>query len=1561
MTIALVQGPKRAQSTTSSISITLDSAPTQGNLLVAVVGCADYSGVTANSITQTGVNWSSGGAGKQISYQYNDGSGDILESSVWVGIVGSGASTSLTITLSATPLEGAAADVFEYSGLATSSFKDKTATNHGLLNPPSTGTTDTTTQADELWVGCVYVYKNESYTGASNGFTHYDGIRITGVTYWTAVNAVAKIVSSTGTASSALTPTGAGTQTSACIVTLKGKVPTTVTYSTDVLLGKLGLTKTNSIDTLFKTLGITTTYDIDAIFARPPLPYDIDVLLKELGITAPFDIETLLAIRTTSEYSIDTNLSFFVWVTYLIDTQLKKQGITKTDSIDLILKKLGVTATDSIDVLFKKLDVTTTTSVDVILETLIPPTLPAEVPDTLKITNGVSATLWTRPIKWKESQTCRPAIRPIPLAKSEYLDADTWVLQPRTIECSIRLSDREKDMFETIYDYPSTLAVGTTNHNLDFYLIYYEYISSSNTFVPYYTWHYFVWIREKSYSFEYEYQNGRYVRWWTVSMICDVESFSGSFSTLPTWDSTPPTIVVPNPYFGFTKYSEDNMWKPSYKVTGHGYYDPMAKGVKIGDERLNHVIDFSRDDQHPPMIPNWVNQLAEVDSYIWNECVLDTSYKCRMTNAEKYHMDLLLQAHQKVIYEDYIHNIHAKAGGEQILNNSFEDEHDDGDGGWEPDNWISSNAKGDETGPTPPNGDWWIKGSSTSPVIFNVSQTLTNPVECDNVKIAFVWTYGTYASGHGTQFTVRITFSDTSTREITYETTSAEVATWVNRNFKNILTLGKTITAIQILVDGTETSTAGLIDWVSIVTDSGAWISSIEAQYSPTNWIKPWEVTIALQANNSETENRTANVTISASYSNGGNMYLDELPQDIFSYPVPTIQKCGVHKLYFFQPNSTIWGHDDGHGNPTDYNGWEVWGDALTLDIKGDNAYGIGGEHILTLLIYGDVTIHARWHYPPAPISCVVIALDSKMTGSANEAITNPDFEDGDFTGWTVLDATISSSESHSGSYSADITTMDTGYIDQVLARPIAKSEAQAFTLWTKSTYLSFKIILTFDDESTRSHNCDDHTNEPDWYQWDILSMSAIEGGDLFPDGKTLTEIKIIQEADNDLYVDDVSLSYIPTIIDVNAGIISIAGIPQGENAIWVSNGNFENGETDWSFYEGEVSTNNPHSGTHCASSIGYIDITQTLPYPVPVSEIISFKVWARCTETDNLTVTFGTDEGPCGPEYYQYRFGEDEYVLSTSWTEFDLKALMTSLGAGGNLLSIRFNSEYMTTDTAIDDVVLETGGLPADFVGAIEVGEHASTYALSWIIDPDPSHIDFTFDHWEVICGDITITNVNSASTTFKMNSGTIAWIRAVYEDLVDYQVDLSTNIDNPCSSASITINGVIYETPTSFFEFFGDYDCVIDGNPTGMYGNTYEFNHWIVGGGVTVDNVNSQTTIMRIRGNGTLEGFYTPITLGFDSRHITSGAHAGEIEHQWYPPPPPYDGYPEYPLPTTWTGPYTPDTFYINWNPLSSGKIFDHWEVTGAVTVDNPNNQATILHLAKHSGTITAVYKDA
>lgn len=199
--ITRVQGNKKAQATTtSSLSATLDSTPTNGNILIAVVGTsAAGSNYSHSSISQTGVTWTKATESFQASfngYYYSYG-----RVSIWYGVVSSGASTSVTASFSGSCI-AATMDICEYNELATSGLLDKTATSSGSSSTTSTGTTATTSQDIELWIGGIVtgIQFSGSHSNATNSFTLLDGSAS-----YASVAYLERIVLATGTAYSGTT------------------------------------------------------------------------------------------------------------------------------------------------------------------------------------------------------------------------------------------------------------------------------------------------------------------------------------------------------------------------------------------------------------------------------------------------------------------------------------------------------------------------------------------------------------------------------------------------------------------------------------------------------------------------------------------------------------------------------------------------------------------------------------------------------------------------------------------------------------------------------------------------------------------------------------------------------------------------------------------------------------------------------------------------------------------------------------------------------------------------------------------------------------------------------------------------------------------------------------------------------------------------------------------------------------------------------------------------------------------------------------------------------------
>jgi hypothetical protein len=266
--VTRVQGNARGTSTSSTISVTMASTPTSGNMLIAAIGTDDTTSFsTVTNITQTGVTWT-----KQTSKNtyYNV----YLDVEIWAGVVGS-ASTSITIALSLSP-DSAIADVCEYSGLLATDFLDKTATNSGFSGTTDTGTTGTTTQANELWIGgtvmdgCVQI-------NPANGFTLLDGPLF----YGASVAYLEKIVNTTGAAYSGTTSASGGGDWVGCIATFKAS-PQNPTAPTSLLCE--GATNATDVTDL--------TPEFSAIFNDPDTPetsnaIEVHVATTSAGLGSP--------------------------------------------------------------------------------------------------------------------------------------------------------------------------------------------------------------------------------------------------------------------------------------------------------------------------------------------------------------------------------------------------------------------------------------------------------------------------------------------------------------------------------------------------------------------------------------------------------------------------------------------------------------------------------------------------------------------------------------------------------------------------------------------------------------------------------------------------------------------------------------------------------------------------------------------------------------------------------------------------------------------------------------------------------------------------------------------------------------------------------------------------------------------------------------------------------------------------------------------------------------------------------------------------------------------------
>jgi prolyl-tRNA editing enzyme YbaK/EbsC (Cys-tRNA(Pro) deacylase) len=146
-------------SAATSFNVTV-SAPTNGNAVVAVITTRGTAGSRVSSVTQTGAAWARASQGTNTS-------GSTVE--IWCAPNVTNAGTTVTVNLASSLF--ASAVVMEYSGFAATNPADVTAGAFGNSVNANTGSTPTTTQTNEVWVGGIGLV-NSTYTLSSlvNGF-----------------------------------------------------------------------------------------------------------------------------------------------------------------------------------------------------------------------------------------------------------------------------------------------------------------------------------------------------------------------------------------------------------------------------------------------------------------------------------------------------------------------------------------------------------------------------------------------------------------------------------------------------------------------------------------------------------------------------------------------------------------------------------------------------------------------------------------------------------------------------------------------------------------------------------------------------------------------------------------------------------------------------------------------------------------------------------------------------------------------------------------------------------------------------------------------------------------------------------------------------------------------------------------------------------------------------------------------------------------------------------------------------------------------------------------------
>ena len=255
-----------AGSSSTSLTVTMAAAPASGNTLVAVISTRGATANQVSGISSTGAAWA------RVTQSVNAGGST---SEIWAAAVGASAGSVVTIT---TAQGRCAAVVIEYSGLATANTVDQTAASAGgNSSNPVTGTSPTTTQTGELWIGAIG-YRASSPTLGSllNSFASVTSAQSNSASSSSnaKIYALERIVNATGAASSGGT-LSATAQWSGTIATFKDAVTSTLALGGSAagnytLTGATGSVAITTRATTVTAVTVTKTYDGTTTAAGSP-------------------------------------------------------------------------------------------------------------------------------------------------------------------------------------------------------------------------------------------------------------------------------------------------------------------------------------------------------------------------------------------------------------------------------------------------------------------------------------------------------------------------------------------------------------------------------------------------------------------------------------------------------------------------------------------------------------------------------------------------------------------------------------------------------------------------------------------------------------------------------------------------------------------------------------------------------------------------------------------------------------------------------------------------------------------------------------------------------------------------------------------------------------------------------------------------------------------------------------------------------------------------------------------------------------------------------------------
>jgi hypothetical protein len=199
--VALVQ-TKQGSSATSTLTITLDSPTVAGNALIVMLAA---SGTTSNPTSVTSITLG-GSAGNFTQISTFGSSSDAAIGAGWLDLNCAGGQTSVVITVAGgTGTLAIMASVYEWSGLYPVSPFDQTAGTVGTGTTSwSSGSTPTTVQATEVWIGCGFTTSTASgpptITGPSSPWTNLAQVNQAQGSFNDQWVSGWQVVSSTGTA-----------------------------------------------------------------------------------------------------------------------------------------------------------------------------------------------------------------------------------------------------------------------------------------------------------------------------------------------------------------------------------------------------------------------------------------------------------------------------------------------------------------------------------------------------------------------------------------------------------------------------------------------------------------------------------------------------------------------------------------------------------------------------------------------------------------------------------------------------------------------------------------------------------------------------------------------------------------------------------------------------------------------------------------------------------------------------------------------------------------------------------------------------------------------------------------------------------------------------------------------------------------------------------------------------------------------------------------------------------------------------------------------------------------